>query len=328
MPALIPISTEDIFTVDECNFNDITLKIFCWQYWNNPVYQRFANILGRTPERVARVEDIPFLPISFFKTHRVACFDGPGEALFMSSGTGGVRSRHMVYNLDVYRQSALRSFRLFFGDPAQYEFFFLVPEPQKNPESSLAYMCHVLQCESRSEKNGFFLDDQMALATYLKEKNARGQKKFLLGITWALLDFFSAFPELPSDLIVVETGGMKGRREEMVREQLHLTLMRRSGIASIYSEYGMAELMSQAWSPGNGVFHAPPWMKILVSDITDPLSFVGPGEKGGINIIDLACISSCSFISTQDTGRLLPGGGFTVEGRYDHSEARGCSLML
>jgi hypothetical protein len=238
------------------------------------------------------------------------------------------RSRHLVADLDLYRRSFVNGFRKFYGDPADIQFLALTPPPDQAPDSSLVFMINGLMDLSDSPENGFFLTNHSGLRTRLLQKRATRKRIMLIGLSYALLDFIADYPGDYSPLIVVETGGMKGRRNEMVREELHETLCRGFGVTSIHSEYGMTELLSQAWSSGNGLFSTPPWMKVLIRDASDPLSWAKPGATGGINVIDLANRHSCSFIATEDLGRMHPDGKFEVIGRFDAADLRGCSLMV
>ena len=310
-------------------FRETALQLFRLQAVKNPVYRSFLTHLGISPEKVGKIEEIPFLPIRFFRNHTVAVTEGPFEAVFTSSGTTGTTpSRHCISDLSLYRESFRNAFSLFYGDPSRYCILALLPSYLDRQGSSLVYMFDHLIRMSGHPQSSFYLHDQERLYKTLQRMRQTGQRTLLFGVSYALLDFAEKY-ELPEmDLIVMETGGMKGRRREMVREELHARLEASFHVPAIHSEYGMTELLSQAYSQGEGLFRTPPWMRILIRDSYDPLSYVPPGRTGGINIIDLANIYSCAFIETQDLGRLLPGGTFTVEGRFDHSEMRGCNLMV
>jgi hypothetical protein len=321
---------EKIFHIaGEPGFTAIALEIFRHQYTYNAIYREFVEARNISVEKVTRLEDIPFLPIGFFRSHEVVCNQAPPQAVFRSSGTTGTqRSRHLVADLGIYRRSFITGFERVYGNPQEVQFLALTPNPEQAPDSSLVYMIGKLMDLSSSPENGFFLASFSGLNARLTQRRARNKKVVLIGLTYALLDFAEKYPGSYSPLIVVETGGMKGQRTEITREELHSALAPAFGVAQIHSEYGMTELLSQAWSQGEGLFLSPPWMKIMIRDVNDPLSYAPPGETGGINIIDLANIHSCSFIETQDLGRLHRDGRFEVLGRFDSSDARGCSLML
>jgi hypothetical protein len=310
-------------------FTTHALELFRYQYNQNTVYHDFVDARKIAVNTVDRVEDIPFLPIEFFKTRDVVCGNVPPQAVFRSSGTTGMtRSRHLVTDLAVYRHSFIKGFERCYGNPEHVQFLSLTPTPEQAPDSSLVYMIQKLMDLSSSPENGFFLASHSGLSARLRQRRAKDKKVVLIGLTYALLDFATKYPGDYSPLIVIETGGMKGQRKEITREELHSLLCPAFGVGQIHSEYGMTELLSQAWSQNDGLFSTPPWMKIMIRDINDPLSYIGPGETGGINIIDLANENSCSFIATEDLGRMHYSGQFEVLGRFDASDARGCSLML
>jgi len=313
----------------EEDFNATALALFRLQAEHNPVYRRYISLLGVDPGRVTRPEEIPFLPVSFFKRHRVSVTEGPYEEVFTSSTTtGGEPSKHYVPDLSLYRESFLKAFRLFYGDPAEYCFLALLPSYLEREGSSLVYMTEHLIRLSGHPSSGFYLYDHDKLFHTLQELAREGRKVLLFGVSFALLDFAEEYALPAMDLTVMETGGMKGRRREPVREEMHAFLQERFRVAAIHSEYGMTELLSQAYSQGGGLFRTPPWMRVLVRDSYDPFAYLPAGRTGGLNIIDLANVYSCAFLETQDLGRLLPDGAFTVEGRFDNSEMRGCNLMV
>ncbi len=313
---------------DNKGFQKLAMDVFHFQYAHNIVYREFCDNLERSPGRVRHPDEIPFLPIDLFKNRRVVSFEGEADKVFRSSGTtGSMTSRHHVADLAVYERSFLDGFRLFYGAPDNYCILALLPGYLERQDSSLVYMANRLIEESRHPQSGFYLDELERLADVLKGLEAEGQRVLLLGVSFALLDFAERHPMSLSNSIVMETGGMKGRRREMVREELHGILCRAFDIRSIHSEYGMTELLSQAWSKGEGRFECPPWMRVLTRDSNDPLSFTGAGQGGGINVIDLANMYSCSFIATQDLGRVFPDRSFEVLGRFDQSDVRGCNLM-
>ncbi len=323
-------ASRGIFAISgEAGFERAALELFREQYRRNPVYRAYADARGVAPGDVTTVAQIPFLPIGFFKTHDVRCRESDARLTFLSSGTTGtVRSRHLVGDPSLYLRSILLGFERAYGPPAGYTFLALTPDPASAPDSSLAFMIRSLMENSPGRDHGFFLGRQAELRSRLESAAREGEQVILAGLAYALLDFAEQYPGAYAPLTVIETGGMKGRREEMVREELHGRLCRAMGLGAIHSEYGMTELLSQAWSHGAGHFACPPWMKVLIRDPYDPLAYAQTGETGGISVIDLANIDSCAFIATEDLGRELPGGRFEVLGRFDAAEARGCSLMI
>jgi len=321
---------KSIFNIkSESGFQRLALATFRFQYEHNLVYQHFVRELGINISSVQHTREIPFLPIEFFKTHRVVCDNFEPEAVFRSSGTTGTNtSHHFVKSLSLYEKSLLRDFNLFFGKPEEYVFLALLPSYLERTGSSLVHMANLLIRRSKHKSSGFYLHDYERLSVELSKLKKQGQKVILLGVTYALLDLAERFPlEFPG-LILMETGGMKGKRREMVREELHNVLSSAFGVKTIYSEYGMTELLSQAYSKGRGMFSSPPWMRILIRDVNDPLSLMPEDKSGGINVIDLANIYSCSFIATQDLGKLHSSRDFEVLGRFDNSDVRGCNLLV
>jgi hypothetical protein len=316
-----------IFVVRTNNeFNDLALEIFRFQSSANPVYKQYIQSLRIDAGVIDHYSKIPFLPIGFFKQHRVYCAGHEPEVAFLSSGTTGPQaSRHFVADLSLYEASFLNSFRLFYGNPEQFRIMALLPSYRDRKGSSLIYMAEQLIRKSRFPDSGFYNPDSKDLAGML---NSRGQKTILLGVSFALLDLIENYEIRNPELIVMETGGMKGKRKEMVREELHKILMQGFGATTIHSEYGMTELLSQAYSKGEGRFRTPPWMKILIRDINDPLTLINHNITGGINVIDLANIYSCSFIATEDLGKSHSDGSFEVLGRFDASDIRGCNLLV
>ncbi|WP_276133910.1 acyl transferase [Polluticoccus soli] len=310
------------------NFDDIALQVFAHQYEHNEIYHAFTKALGVDPSGVKNIEQIPFLPISFFKTHRVVSDTAEPAFVFESSGTTGeTPSRHFVTDAVVYRESLLRGFKQFYGDPKDYVILALLPSYLERKNASLVHMAKVLMEESGHPDCGFYLDEWDKLASVLARLEAGGQKTLLLGVTFALLDFAEAHPMQLQHTVVMETGGMKGRREEWTRRQVHEFLMDKWQLANVHSEYGMTELLSQAYSLGGGMFNASDTMKVLIRDINDPLEVKKTGS-GCLNIIDLANINSCSFIAAEDIGNMHADGRFEVLGRLDHAALRGCSLMV
>jgi hypothetical protein len=318
----------DPFTLSAPDFTPQALAIFQFQYAHNPLYRDFADALGVRPGSVVRVEDIPFLPVGFFKTHEVRTGAFEPEVVFRSSGTTGMAtSRHLVRDARLYRRSFLTAFEHFYGPVRDWCVIGLLPAYLERSDSSLVYMVNDLIASSGHPDSGFYLYEYAALYGLLERLEAAGQKTVLIGVTFALLDFAERYSLKLEHTVVVETGGMKGRREEITREELHGVLRERLGVRTVHAEYGMTELLSQAWSAGEGVFRCPEWMKVLVRSEDDPLEVRARGE-GLINVIDLANVWSCAFIATDDVGALRPDGGFSVAGRVDNSDMRGCSLLV
>lgn len=312
------------------SFEQTALKIFRFQAEECPVYSRYVSLMGIDPLAVSTVESIPFMPVSFFRDHTVISGGGTAEAVFVSSGTTGqAQSRHHVISLDLYEESFTRTFRLFYGEPSDYAVMGLLPSYLEREDSSLIYMVQRLNELSGNSHGGFFLNDYGKLLESVDRARDAGLRVLLIGVTYALLDLAETYSPDLKDVIVMETGGMKGRRKELIREELHAILKKRFNVTSIHSEYGMTELLSQAYSKGEGLFSAPPWMKVLIRDSHDPLSHTAEaGAGGGISIIDLANVRSCSFIATSDLGRMHEGGTFEVLGRFDSADIRGCNLMV
>jgi len=313
----------------DLEFNEKALKIFHWQAKNIPVYKEYISSLELKPENINKIEEIPFLPIQFFKSREVIEKSHAPETIFKSSGTTETgRSQHFVADLNLYQQSFTKGFELAYGKVCNTCVIALLPNYQEQGDSSLVYMIDSLIKGSNHSKSGFYLNEKNALLDTLLELKKSKTKTLLIGVTYALLDFIEKQKIDFSNLIVMETGGMKGRRKEIVREELHEMLCAGFGVSQIHSEYGMTELLSQAYSSGNGVFNAPAWMKILTREINDPLSLCKESKTGGVNVIDLANINSCCFISTQDLGRTLGDNQFEIIGRFDNSDTRGCNLMI
>jgi phenylacetate-coenzyme A ligase PaaK-like adenylate-forming protein len=311
----------------EISFEEKALEIFRFQALENNIYRNFITALKVNPEDVKSIEEIPFLPVSFFKTHKVISGNASAEIIFTSSGTAGETSSHYVKDTGLYIESFSRSFRQFYGDIKEYCFLALLPSYLEREGSSLVYMCDHLIKESGHSLSGFYLHNRKELQEHLQQLKKQQQKTLLLGVTYALLDQAAEFPVDFPELIIMETGGMKGRRKEMIREEVHDILKKGFNVPAIHSEYGMTELLSQAWSLENGVYFCPPWMKVLIRNVNDPMEVSTVGS-GGVNIIDLANIYSCSFIATQDLGILYPDHSFTINGRFDNSDLRGCNLMI
>jgi hypothetical protein len=321
---------EEIFNIkSEQDFNSIAIELFHYQFEKNPVYRDFVINLSINPSAIKHFGNIPFLPVSFFKTQRILTGSGDPEKVFRSSGTSGMeRSSHFVADVSVYKQSLLAGFEFCYGNPAGYKFLALVPDPDTNPDSSLAFMVNLLMETAHPGEKYFFMEDFPSLDEKIRFFGKSQKKIILIGLTSALMDFSEKFPSVNPDLIVMETGGMKGKRKELIREELHALLCRQFGVAGIHSEYGMTELLTQAYSKGNGLFSTPPWMKVLIRDTHDPLTVIKTGQTGGINVIDLANFNSCPFIATNDLGKVHHDQQFEVLGRFDHSDIRGCNLMV
>lgn len=313
---------------DESEFNELALKVFGYQAEQCEIYAQFIRTLGVDRTSIDHYSKIPFLPISFFKSHKVYASPEKEEIVFTSSGTTGMEpSRHFVAKEDLYAESFLSAFRLFYGEPEEYCILGLLPGYLERSGSSLIYMVKELIRLSEHPDSGFYLYDHEKLNETLLKLEENKKKTLLIGVSFALLDFFEKYTFNLKHTSVLETGGMKGRKKEIIREELHHIICAATGLASVDSEYGMTELLSQAYSKGNGLFQCPPWMKILIRETTDPLNAAPDGQTGGINVIDLANVYSCSFIATQDLGR-INGKNIEIMGRFDNSDIRGCSLMV
>jgi hypothetical protein len=326
----VKVSIPSVFSVrSNKEFSNVALAIFRHQATHCRPYREFISHLRIDPLQVTDVAAIPYLPISFFKSHRVVSSIEKEEIIFSSSGTTGqVQSRHYVTALSVYEQSFNDAFAQFYGTAEDTCLLALLPSYLERDGSSLIYMIDALLKQSRHPDSGYFLHNHDDLYQKLITLKAKGQKTILIGVTYALLDFLETYQLDFPELIVMETGGMKGKRKEMVREELHKILKSGLGVNAIHSEYGMTELLSQAYSDGEGIFRCPDWMKIVLRDTNDPLTLLQSNQTGGINVIDLANINSCSFIATQDLGRLFPDGSFEVLGRFDNADIRGCNLLV
>jgi len=324
---------EVLYEVNERSFIEIALKLFHFQAKYNPVYSEYIKHLRIRPGAVESLEQIPYLPVSFFKNHDIKTGSWPTAATFTSSGTTGmISSKHAVRDVGFYLENAARCFSHFYGDPSSYTFLALLPSYVERGGSSLIAMIEDFirrssaSAKATADKSGFYHSNKTGLLDALKKSD--GKKIILWGVTYALLDLAEEGELDLSDCIVVETGGMKGRRAEITRAELHEFLTKRFNTPKIHSEYGMTELLSQAYSKGDGVFECPPWMKILLRDPEDPLDMDKRRERGGINIIDLTNFNTCSFIETQDLGRMAQKGSFEVLGRMDNSDIRGCNLLV
>jgi phenylacetate-coenzyme A ligase PaaK-like adenylate-forming protein len=310
-------------------FEMLALKIFEHQASNNKAYRAFIDYLNIDLESVDNIDKIPFLPIEFFKSHDIVSTGKGVEETFLSSGTtGSAQSRHLVTDLGLYEQSFTRGFERFYGRIEDYTILALLPGYLERKGSSLVYMVDHMIRKSTSLHSGFYLNNLEELKAKLIEIDEKEKKVLLIGVSYALLDLISDKKMRLKNTIVMETGGMKGRRKELVREELHALLSEGFGTDRIHSEYGMTELLSQAYSKGRGIFETPPWMKVFTRDPEDPFSKLPKGKTGGIDIIDLANVNSCSFIATQDLGRKVDENYFEILGRFDHSDIRGCNLMV
>ena len=317
-----------IFNINsEQDFEKLALEIFDFQMENNPIYSAYAAIIlkGEDP---TNIYEIPFLPIEFFKNQQLICNRLKIEEIFLSSGTTGDQSRHLVSDLSIYQKSFTKSFELFYGEITDYCILSLLPNYREREGSSLIYMVDELIRKSEHEKSGFYLNDYDGLSETIAELEKKKQKTILIGVSYALLDLAENFPQILEYTTIIETGGTKGKRKEFLKEELHKILKNSFGLQNIHSEYGMTELLSQSYSRGKGIFKSPPWKKVLIRDTNDPLSIIGEHKTGGINIIDLANIYSCPFIATKDLGKTYDDGCFSVLGRFDNSDVRGCNLLV
>ena len=320
----------NVFDLDNISdFERTALEIFKFQAKNNLVYKEFIKLLNIDADTIIKISQIPFLPIQFFKSHKVVSSKNPVERIFLSSGTTGfTQSNHFVTDISIYEKSFSKGFEHFYGNIKDYTVLALLPSYLERDGSSLIYMVNALIEKSTKPKSGFYLDNLEELAKNLIELDKKGEKTILIGVSFALLDLVETYRFKLKNTIVMETGGMKGRRKELIREELHELLCKGFGVSEIHSEYGMTELLSQAYSKGNGLFECPSWMKIITRDPEDALTILPEGKSGGINVIDLANINSCSFIATQDLGKTYPNGTFEVLGRFDNSDIRGCNLLV
>lgn len=320
---------EKLFQIDsDETFGELALHIFRYQAQHNIIYKNYLQAIKIAWQTIDSPEKIPFLPIGFFKTHPVKSGEYQAEVIYSSSGTTGSNtSRHHVRSNSLYHRTFMEGFRLFYGDPLEYVISALLPSYLERNGSSLIEMTSALIAATGHPDSGFFLHEHESLAQNLKKKRHDGRKNLLIGVTFGLLDFAEEYELNIPGLIVMETGGMKGRRKEMIREEVADVLCRSFGVNKVHSEYGMTELMSQAYSCGDGIFACPPWMRLFVRDTTDPLCTRTYGQ-GALNIIDLANVHSCSFIATQDLGKVLTNGLFEVTGRMDRADIRGCNLLI
>ena len=311
---------------NDATFEKLALEIFDFQMENNLTYAAYAALIlrGKNPENI---NEIPFLPVEFFKTEQIICQGQAIEEIFLSSGTTGEQSKHLVSNIELYKSSYQKAFQVFYGDITDYCILALLPSYKEREGSSLIYMVDDLIKKSKHPQSNYYLNNYEELATTLKGLENKKQKTILFGVTYALLDLAEEFPQKLERTIIMETGGMKGQRKELLKEEIHSILKHSFATENIHSEYGMTELLSQGYSKGNNIFKTPPWMKILTRDVNDPLSIIN-NKTGGINVIDLANIYSCPFIATQDLGRTFDDGSFSVLGRFSNADIRGCNLLV
>ena len=311
---------------NDATFEKLALEIFDFQMENNLTYAAYAALIlrGKHPENI---NEIPFLPVEFFKTEQIICQGQAIEEIFLSSGTTGEQSKHLVSNIELYKSSYQKAFQLFYGDITDYCILALLPSYKEREGSSLIYMVDDLIKKSKHPQSNYYLNNYEELATTLKGLENKKQKTILFGVTYALLDLAEEFPQKLEHIIIMETGGMKGQRKELLKEEIHSILKHSFATENIHSEYGMTELLSQGYSKGSNIFKTPPWMKILTRDVNDPLSIIN-NKTGGINVIDLANIYSCPFIATQDLGRTFDDGSFSVLGRFNNADVRGCNLLV
>lgn len=316
-------------SVNRADFDKIALQLFQYQYDRNSIYKNFADLTGKVPGKVTSVSGIPYLPVSFYKTHKVVSGNVDDNTTVFSSSTttSDIPGKHYVTDMQLYNESLLSGFRQFYGEPEQYTFLALLPSYLQRQGASLVHMAEELMKQSNKPMNGFYLDEFDKLAAILKQLEEEGRPVILLGVTFALLDFAEAHPMQLKNTIVMETGGMKGRRKELTRSEVHEYLKQQLRVNSVHSEYGMTELLSQAYAVSDGLFRTANSMKVLVRDINDPFDVKDSGA-GCINIIDLANIHSCSFLATDDVGRIYKDGTFEISGRVDNSALRGCNLMV
>jgi phenylacetate-coenzyme A ligase PaaK-like adenylate-forming protein len=324
------LSKEQAFSINnDADFETVALQVFRHQAKNCTVYKEFITGMKIHANNITSIGQIPFLPVEFFKSHTIISNNNTAEIVFSSSGTTGITtSRHVLTDVSWYAESFRKAFELFYGDVKDYTILALLPSYLEREGSSLIYMAEDLIKQSNNPDSGFYLYNYEELYDQLKQQQQDKKLTLLIGVTFALLDFAEQYNLDFQELIVMETGGMKGKRKEMIREELHDVLCKGFGVDAIHSEYGMTELLSQGYSKGNGIFQTPPWMRIIIRDTNDPISLIGDGKTGGINIIDLANINSCSFIATQDLGKVYADGSFEVLGRFDNADIRGCNLLI
>ena len=321
---------KNIFNISsENDFTKVALDVFKYQFENNKTYRSFCDLLNVHPSDINLLAQIPFLPIQFFKSRKIVSSNDEIQEIFTSSGTtGSITSQHFVTDIELYKESYVNGFAHFYGDIKDYVVLALLPNYLERNGSSLVFMVNDLIRKTNQSESGFYLHNLDELTQKLIKLDKNGQKIILIGVSFALLDLIEKYQFSLKNTIIMETGGMKGRRKELVRAELHEVLKNGFGVAKIHSEYGMTELLSQAYSDGNGIFKTPPWMKILIRDTEDALTILPNQKTGGINIVDLANYNSCSFIATQDLGKINENGTFEIIGRFDNADIRGCNLMV
>jgi phenylacetate-coenzyme A ligase PaaK-like adenylate-forming protein len=326
----LPYQPQDYFSISgQDDFIRLALSAFRYQYQNNKTYKSFCDYMLVNDNNVHAVEEIPFLPIELFKTHKIIAGNGVEEHIFRSSGTTGIiQSKHYILHLEVYKKTLLEGFKRVFGDPAHYSFLALLPGYIERPDSSLIYMVNEFMQKSTQEHNCFFKEPDVKFRSMLKHNQTHQIKTILFGVSFSLLRLAEKDPLNLENIILIETGGMKGQEQEITRKELHAILMHKLGISRVYSEYGMTELLSQAYSQGDEEFELPPWMQVLIRETNDPKTWLAENRVGGINLIDLANIHSCCFISTQDLGKKTSPNTFEVLGRFDNADIRGCNLLF
>jgi hypothetical protein len=311
------------------DFDEIALALFRYQVSHVPVYREFVRLCGKSPNEVQSIDQIPFLPVEFFKNFNVHDKEkDPALCFYSSTTTGTIPSKHYVSDPDVYSDSFTFGFKRIYGSPSDYIIMALLPGYLERGNSSLVYMVNGLMMAGAQPESGFYLNDYELLAEKLESLSRMGSKILLLGVSFALLDFFEKHPLNLPRLLVMETGGMKGKRQEIIRAELHARIKHLSGVDSVHSEYGMTEMLSQAYARTEGIFECPPWMQVWIREADDPFGRFVEGVTGLVNIIDLANIHSCAFLATKDMGKKLDDGRFEILGRFDDSDIRGCNLML
>ena len=319
---------DKIFNIqNEIEFEKLALDMFDYQIKTNKVYADYATLILKGLKPI-NIYEIPFLPIHFFKTEQIICKGRAVEEIFLSSGTTGDQSKHLVSDITLYQKSYLKSFELFYKAISEYCILSLLPNYREREDSSLIYMVDDLIFKSNHTQSGFYLNNYEALSSILQELEEKGQKTILFGVSYALLELAEQFPQSLKNTIIIETGGTKGKTKDIIKEELHMRLKSAFSLGKIHSEYGMTELLSQSYSKGDGIFKSPSWKKVLIRDINDPLSIIGDNKTGGINIIDLANIYSCPFIATEDLGKTFNDGSFSVLGRFNNADIRGCNLLI
>ena len=310
------------------DFEKQCISVFNFQYNNNYTYKKFCDLICINPKKIKKIHQIPFLPISFFKTKKVISVNNFEKVFYSSGTTKSIRSKHYISSLNLYEKSFLNNFKYNYGSPEKYNIIGLLPNYMENKNSSLIYMIDKLIKLSKSRYSGFYLNSCAELRKKLTELDKNKKKTILIGVSYALLDLIKNKKLKLNNIIVMETGGMKGKRKEMIKSELYEKLKLGFGISNIHSEYGMTELLSQAYSKGEAIYQTPPWMKIIIRDLKDPFNFNFNKKYGAINIIDLANYYSCSFIATDDIGRNINESNFEITGRIDNSDIRGCNLLL